>query len=190
VVGAQAAPVQRLQFFLSESSWDAAVVNRRRLETLWTQDALRPHAEGVLIVDDSGDRKAGRHTAHVGGQYLLLLRLPDGAPAAALLHQSPGNGVPTTHHVCLTHHVRVPLRPYRRQSPARVGCAGRDRDGGLGIRTEEAGDAEATRGGPAVRPARPALGTGRRVAVAARYPPAARRRAPEAAGRQEGSERW
>src|SRR5215212_5611651 len=70
VVGAQAAPAQRLQFFLSESSWDAAVVNRRRLETLWTQDELRPHAEGVLIVDDSGDRKAGRHTAHVGRQYL------------------------------------------------------------------------------------------------------------------------
>jgi SRSO17 transposase len=70
VVGAQAAPVQRLQFFLSESSWDAAVVNRRRLETLWTQGELRPHAEGVLIVDDSGDRKAGSHTAHVGRQYL------------------------------------------------------------------------------------------------------------------------
>jgi SRSO17 transposase len=70
LVGAQAAPVQRLQFFLSESSWDAAVVNRRRLETLWTQDELRPHAEGVLIVDDSGDRKAGSHTAHVGRQYL------------------------------------------------------------------------------------------------------------------------
>src|SRR5919202_751383 len=64
VGGAQAAPVQRLQFFLSESSWDAVIVNRRRLETLWTQD------EGVLIVDDSGDRKAGSHTAHVGRQYL------------------------------------------------------------------------------------------------------------------------
>ncbi|HET6346638.1 MAG TPA: IS701 family transposase, partial [Myxococcota bacterium] len=70
VVGAQAAPVQRLQFFLSESSWDAAAVNGRRLETLWTQEELRPHAEGVLIVDDSGDRKAGSHTAHVGRQYL------------------------------------------------------------------------------------------------------------------------
>jgi SRSO17 transposase len=70
VVGAQAAPAQRLQFFLSDSSWDAAKVNRRRLDTLWAQDALRPHAQGVLIVDDSGDRKAGRHTAHVGRQYL------------------------------------------------------------------------------------------------------------------------
>jgi len=70
VVGAQAAPAQRLQFFLSESSWDAAVVNRRRLELLWAVEELRPHAQGVLIVDDSGDRKAGRHTAHVGRQYL------------------------------------------------------------------------------------------------------------------------
>jgi SRSO17 transposase len=69
-VGAQAAPAQRLQFFLSESSWDAAAVNRRRLDTLWAQDELRPHAQGVLIVDDSGDRKAGSHTAHVGRQYL------------------------------------------------------------------------------------------------------------------------
>src|SRR5919112_5836793 len=49
VVGAQAAPAQRLQFFLSESSWDAAAVNRRRLEVLWAQDELRPHAQGVLI---------------------------------------------------------------------------------------------------------------------------------------------
>jgi SRSO17 transposase len=45
-------------------------LNRRRLDTLWAQDELRPHAEGVLIVDDSGDRKAGSHTAHVGRQYL------------------------------------------------------------------------------------------------------------------------
>jgi hypothetical protein len=70
VVGAQAAPVQRLQFFLSESSWDAAVVNTRRLEALWALDALRPHSQGVLIVDDTGDRKAGSHTAHVARQYL------------------------------------------------------------------------------------------------------------------------
>ncbi len=70
VVGAQAAPAQRLQFFLSESSWDAGAVNQRRLDVLWAVEALRPHPQGVLIVDDSGDRKAGRHTAHVGRQYL------------------------------------------------------------------------------------------------------------------------
>ena len=70
IAGAQAAPVQRLQFFLSESSWDAAAVNRRRLERLWTTEPLRPHDQGVLIVDDTGDRKAGNKTAHVARQYL------------------------------------------------------------------------------------------------------------------------
>jgi SRSO17 transposase len=70
VVGAQAAPVQRLQCLLSESAWDAAAVNRRRLEVLWARDELRPHARGVLIVDDTGDRKAGSKTAHVARQYL------------------------------------------------------------------------------------------------------------------------
>jgi hypothetical protein len=70
LVGAQAAPGQRLQFFLAESSWDAAAVNSRRLEALWAVEELRPHAQGVLIVDDTGDRKAGSHTAHVARQYL------------------------------------------------------------------------------------------------------------------------
>src|SRR5213078_5106469 len=32
--------------------------------------ATRPHAAGVLVLDDTGDRKAGTHTAHVGRQYL------------------------------------------------------------------------------------------------------------------------
>ncbi|MDQ5852451.1 MAG: hypothetical protein M3380_10360, partial [Chloroflexota bacterium] len=116
--------------------------------------------------------------------------LPGGASAADLQHQPAGNGVITTHHFCLTRHVRVPLRPYCRQSPAPIRRAGRDCDGGLGIHTEEVGDAEATRGGPAARPPHPPLDTGRRVAVAARYPPAARHRDPGAAGPQGGSEPW
>jgi hypothetical protein len=70
LVAAQTAPVQRLQFFLSESAWDAAAVNTRRLEALWAEQKLRPHARGVLIVDDTGDRKAGSRTAHVARQYL------------------------------------------------------------------------------------------------------------------------
>lgn len=36
VVGAQAAPVQQLQFFVSESNWDVEAVNQRRLELLLT----------------------------------------------------------------------------------------------------------------------------------------------------------
>jgi hypothetical protein len=62
--------VQRLQFFLSEAPWGAAAVNRRRLELLWGVERLRPHGQDVLIVDDTGDRKAGNKTADVARRYL------------------------------------------------------------------------------------------------------------------------
>ncbi len=70
VVGAQDPAVQRLQFFLSESHWDAEQVNDRRLELLAADAATAPHPGGVLVVDDSGDRKDGHATAHVARQYL------------------------------------------------------------------------------------------------------------------------
>jgi SRSO17 transposase len=70
VVGAQHAAVQGLQWFVSESSWDHDRVNQRRLELLVGDPATAPHAGGVLVLDDTGDRKAGSHTAHVARQYL------------------------------------------------------------------------------------------------------------------------
>ena len=70
VTGAQHPAVQRLQFFLSESRWDAGQVNARRLELLRADPATAPHGGGVLVIDDSGDRKDGVKTAHVGRQYL------------------------------------------------------------------------------------------------------------------------
>jgi hypothetical protein len=70
VAGAQHAAVQRLQFFLSESTWSQEAVNARRLELLLADPATAPHPGGVLVVDDSGDRKDGTATAHVDKQYL------------------------------------------------------------------------------------------------------------------------
>ena len=70
IVGAQAAPVQQVQFFLSESTWDAEALNARRLELACADPATTPHEGGVLVIDDSGDRNAGTKTAHVGRQYL------------------------------------------------------------------------------------------------------------------------
>jgi SRSO17 transposase len=70
VTGAQHPAVQRLQFFLSESRWDPEWVNDRRLELLRADLATAPHGDGVLVIDDSGDRKDGTKTAHVGHQYL------------------------------------------------------------------------------------------------------------------------
>jgi hypothetical protein len=77
VVGAQHAAVQGLQFFLSESPWDAEQLNQRRLELLVGDPATRPHGQGVLVIDDSGDRKDGHHTAHVARQYLGSLGKTD-----------------------------------------------------------------------------------------------------------------
>lgn len=70
ISGAQAAPAQRLQFFLSESDWDADTVNTRRLELLRGDPETAPHGEGVLVIDETGDRKDGTKTAHVAHQYL------------------------------------------------------------------------------------------------------------------------
>src|SRR5205809_479137 len=70
VTGAGHPAVQRLQFFLSESRWDPERVNARRLELLLADPATAPHEGGVLVIDDSGDRKDGTKTAHVGHQWL------------------------------------------------------------------------------------------------------------------------
>ena len=69
VTGAQHPAVQRLQFFLSESRWDPDRVSTRRLELLLSDPATAPHGGGVLVIDDSGDRKDGVKTAHVGRQW-------------------------------------------------------------------------------------------------------------------------
>jgi SRSO17 transposase len=70
VLAAQAGGVQRLQFFLSESGWDAEAINTRRLALLLNDPATVAHADGVLVIDDTGDRKAGTQTAHVARQWL------------------------------------------------------------------------------------------------------------------------
>jgi hypothetical protein len=70
VAGAGHRSVQRLQFFLSESRWDPEKINARRLELLLADRATAPHGGGVLVIDDSGDRKDGTRTAHVGHQWL------------------------------------------------------------------------------------------------------------------------
>ena len=70
IEGAQHRQVQGLQWFLSESTWDSNAVNERRLELLFKDPLTAPHAEGALVIDESGDRKAGKKTAHVGRQYL------------------------------------------------------------------------------------------------------------------------
>jgi DDE superfamily endonuclease len=70
VTGAQHREAQRLQFFLSESPWDHDAVNQVRVRLLCADVATRPHEGGVLVIDDSGDRKDGPAMAYVARQYL------------------------------------------------------------------------------------------------------------------------
>src|SRR5215467_12888940 len=67
---AQTAPVQQLQFSLTESDWDAEAVTARRIAELQADSLTTPHGNGALVIDETGDRKDGTHTAHVGYQYL------------------------------------------------------------------------------------------------------------------------
>lgn len=70
VVGAQHPKAQQLQWFLSESNWEPVKINQRRLELLMGTVHTAPSPQGALVIDETGDRKWGRKTAHVGRQYL------------------------------------------------------------------------------------------------------------------------
>jgi SRSO17 transposase len=70
LAGAQRKEAQSLQWFLSESGWDSQEVNERRLKLLIEDPATAPNAEGVLVIDEHGDRKWDKKTAHVGKQWL------------------------------------------------------------------------------------------------------------------------
>jgi SRSO17 transposase len=73
VVGAQHPHAQSLQWFLSESTWDPEVVNKRRIAVLRADPVTAPIEHGVLVIDEHGDRTWGSKTAHVGKQYLANL---------------------------------------------------------------------------------------------------------------------
>jgi len=77
VVGAQRREAQSLQWFLSESRWDQEEVNERRLKLLLEDPTTAANDEGVLVIDEHGDRKWGKRTAHVGRQWLANIGKTD-----------------------------------------------------------------------------------------------------------------
>src|SRR5215210_5478355 len=77
VVGAQRKEAQSLQWFLSESRWDPEEVNERRLELMVADLSSAPSEEGALVLDEHGDRKWGKHTAHIGRQWLANIGKTD-----------------------------------------------------------------------------------------------------------------
>jgi len=78
VKGAQRREAQSsLQWFLSESGWDPRELNECRLELLFEEPATSASKEGVLVIDEHGDRKWGKKTAHVGRQWLANIGKTD-----------------------------------------------------------------------------------------------------------------
>ncbi len=77
VLGAQRKEAQSLQWFLSESGWDPEEVNEHRLGLLLEDPATAPNGKGVLVIDEHGDRKWGKKTAHVGRQWLANIGKTD-----------------------------------------------------------------------------------------------------------------
>ena len=69
-IGSHHQDAQRLQWFLSESTWNPDALHDARLAAMTALSSTRPDANAVLVVDETGDRKYGTHTAHVGRQYL------------------------------------------------------------------------------------------------------------------------
>jgi SRSO17 transposase len=96
IVGAQDPAVQALQWFLTESTWSAAAVTTRQVDLLRADPTTAPDAAGVLVIDETGDRKWGTKTAHVGRQYLGSIGKVD-------------SGVVTVSSVWADDHVYYPL---------------------------------------------------------------------------------
>jgi SRSO17 transposase len=64
------ADVEALQHFLVDAPWSRLTLNTSRLQLLQAKTATQWHAGGVLIIDETGDRKKGSHTDYVARQYL------------------------------------------------------------------------------------------------------------------------
>ncbi len=66
---AQSVPVtneQRFQELLTRCAWDESALNTQRVEQM--RDTVRP-SDGVLIFDDTGFPKQGKHSVGVARQY-------------------------------------------------------------------------------------------------------------------------
>ncbi len=90
-VGAQLPRAQKLQWFLSESSWNERKVQAKRLSLLLEDPSTAPNWHGVLVIDETGDRKDGHKTAHVSRQYLANLgKIDNGVVSVSSLWADEG----------------------------------------------------------------------------------------------------
>ena len=66
--GAQLPRAQKLQWLLCEADWQERAVPQQRLRLLMEAPSTAPTSQGGLVLEETGDRKAGPKTAH-GGRH-------------------------------------------------------------------------------------------------------------------------
>ena len=93
---------QALHHFMHDAPWDAEDLNRRRLERWQAHPYLGPHAQGVLIVDETGDPKRGHRIVLAAQQYW-----------GKLGHVANGVVAVTSHWTDGSRHVPLGVKPYR-----------------------------------------------------------------------------
>jgi SRSO17 transposase len=93
---------QALHHFMHDAPWDAAALNWRRLQLWQAHPYLGPHAQGVLIVDETGDPKRGSRIVLAAQQYV-----------GKLGHVANGVVAVTSHWTDGTRHVPLGVKPYR-----------------------------------------------------------------------------
>ncbi|NNN16947.1 MAG: IS701 family transposase [Thermoplasmata archaeon] len=82
-------PSHRLQQFITDSPWDADHL----LESLTTRMGGLPSPEGIVVFDDTGQAKQGRHSVGVGRQYSGTLgRIGNCQVAVTAIYVVPGKG--------------------------------------------------------------------------------------------------
>jgi SRSO17 transposase len=69
-VGAQEPRAQNLHWVLSESIWEERQVETARLKLLREDPGTAPTAQGILVIEETRDRKDGHKRAHGARQYL------------------------------------------------------------------------------------------------------------------------
>jgi SRSO17 transposase len=67
--------------------WDPEKVSRRRIELMLEDPRTAPEGFGALVIDETGDRKDGKATAHAGKQYVGGIgKIENGAVSVSSLY--------------------------------------------------------------------------------------------------------
>ena len=93
---------QAIHHFLANAPWDEAEMNVLRVKLLNTRPQTRSRSEGVLILDDSGSPRRGKHIANTKRQYI-----------GQLGKTANGYVLVTTHYADADKHWPVDVVPYR-----------------------------------------------------------------------------